>query len=135
MSRKEVVDKFIQDILDRWEKGCRTEDLSLLQDIPEAPGDISFNDVMNELQSRISTFKPRYMNPDKDDDMENALLSARIFARTISFLLKEKEGMGEGLVIKMDDKKYTVFVTKNQVKVDEHTDDLEEGSTLWVHYE
>jgi len=124
----ESVDTFIQSMLNRWRKGCETEDISLLEDVPKVNGNVEFNEFMSELQTRVFSYKPKYLHPDKEDTKETAVLSSRLFARTISLLLKDLEG----IIIEMDETKYAVYSFDNQIKVDEYDGDLNEAEFLRI---
>lgn len=83
-----------------------------------------------------------YTNPndsDYQDKPEDWLNSALIFARTLSLILQEAEGMIVDLKgdakFQMDEsvKKVIVFKREGQIVVTECEDDLEEGQFVIVH--
>ncbi len=71
--------------------------------------------------------------PDREDTLKEHIACNRIFARALSFLLKEKDGKGEGVVVVMDNEKMLVHASGNQIKVSEFNEDIPEGSMVWYH--
>lgn len=73
-----------------------------------------------------------------EDNPEEWLASALVFARTLGFLLKENEGIVIDLkgdmidLFPADIKKIIVFSKDNQIKIDVCDEDLEEGQLIWI---
>ncbi|CAB4174569.1 hypothetical protein UFOVP972_55 [uncultured Caudovirales phage] len=80
-------------------------------------------------------------DPDYQDQPEDWLNSSLIFARTLSLILREREGVVVNIVgdakFQMDDsiKKVIVFRRDGQMVVTECDEDLEEGQFVMVHDE
>lgn len=78
-------------------------------------------------------------NPEYEDKPEDWLNSALIFARTLSLILKENEGIVVDIVgdtkFSLDPsvKKVIVFNSENQMRVIECEKDLEEGTWIMMH--
>ena len=80
-------------------------------------------------------------DPDYQDKPEDWLNSALIFARTLSLILHEGEGLVVDIVgdakFQMDEtvKKVIVFKREGQIVVTECEDEIEEGQFVKVHDE
>jgi hypothetical protein len=78
-------------------------------------------------------------DPNYQDKPEDWLNSSLIFARTLSLILREGEGIVVDIVgdarFQMDEsvKKVIVFKREGQVIVIECTEDLEEGQYVMIH--
>lgn len=95
--------------------------------------------IIEELISEILSIKteptPRYLHPDEEDNLDRSILYNIIITKTLSNILKTKEGMGEGYVIEHNNIKYLIYVTEAQVKVELYEGDEEDGTLMWVHLE
>lgn len=83
-----------------------------------------------------------YTNPDDlnyEDKPEDWLNSSLIFARSLSLILKENEGVVVDIVgdVKFQFdygiKKVIVFNRENMVRIIECEENLEEGTFVWMH--
>lgn len=73
--------------------------------------------------------------PDKKDTLEEHVFCNRIFARALSYLLKEEDGKSEGVVVVQDGQKFLVHTDKNQIKVSTFDEEVPEGTLVWFHRE
>ena len=80
-------------------------------------------------------------DPDHQDKPEDWLNSSLIFARTLSLILREGEGVVVNIIgdakFQLDEsvKKVIVFRQDGKIVVTECEDDLEEGQFVMVHEE
>lgn len=80
-------------------------------------------------------------DPDYNDTSEDLLLSCRIMARSLGFLLRQRGNdpseENEGIIIQLDGKRYIVSNNSetNQIDVtEEHSlSEYPEGSLFWIH--
>ena len=54
-SAESLIDEFIMDTANRWEQACDGQQMYNLEDLPAMPGDISIQDVIDELKYRLSS--------------------------------------------------------------------------------
>lgn len=79
-----------------------------------------------------------YLHPEEEnrpDTFEEHVFCNRVFARALSFLLKEKDGQSEGVVVSIDGQKYLVHATERQIKISLFDEDLPDGTFVWYHPE
>jgi len=90
---------------------------------------------MSELDKNYT--KPQ--DPNHVDEPNDWLYSSLVFCRTLGLLLQDKEGVvvdmkGDMLSLR-DVKKVIVHSRDNQMVIDECTDDIPEGTLVWMHSE
>ena len=52
---EEIINIYLLSVADRWEQGCDTESYALIKDMPDAPGNVSMQMIIDELRSRVMT--------------------------------------------------------------------------------
>ena len=85
-----------------------------------------------ELKAKLDV---HYLHPDKKDTVEELTQATRIFGKALGLILKTKEGMGEGVIVELDGKKYQVYTTGKRIEVGITEAQSKEGTLLWVHFE